>query len=142
MPSWVEAGIADYSKRLPGQWRFQFKEIAQSQSSDPVTEMAAEARLLLAGVNDKHHVIALDPRGTSWNTEQLSDQLSRWQGLGKSLVFLIGGPHGLHSTCSERADQLMSLSALTFPHPLVRVLLVEQLYRAHTLLTNHPYHRA
>lgn len=142
MPNWVEAGVADYTKRLPAHWRFQFKEIAQSPTSDPSTEMAAEAKSLLSGIHCKHHVVALDPRGTCWTTEQLSSQLSRWQGLGKSLAFLIGGPHGLHSSCIERADQLMSLSALTFPHTLVRIMLVEQLYRAHTILINHPYHRA
>ena len=104
--------------------------------------MAREAEALLAAIPEKAHVIALDNRGASWSTEQVAEQLERWQELGKSLVLLIGGADGLHPSVRQRADQMWSLSALTFPHPLVRVVLAEQLYRAQSLLDNHPYHRA
>lgn len=142
MPAWVEQGVADYSKRLPTHWRFQIKEVMQAQASDAATEIQTEANLLLNAIDDKHHVVALDPTGKTFSTEQLAAELERWQGLGKPLTFIVGGPRGLHSSCLDRANQSLSLSALTFPHPLVRVVLVEQLYRAHTLLINHPYHRA
>ena len=92
--------------------------------------MSREADALLAAIPEKAHVIALDNRGAGWSTEQVAEQLERWQALGKSLVLLIGGADGLHPRCRERADQMWSLSPLTFPHPLVRVVLAEQLYRA------------
>lgn len=142
MPAWVEQGVADYTKRFPGHWKFQLKEVAQAQASDAATEIQSEGSLLLNTVTEKHHVVTLDPKGNSFTTEQLAIELERWQSLGKPLGFMIGGPRGLHSSCLDRANQSLSLSSLTFPHPLVRVLLAEQLYRAHTILTNHPYHRA
>ncbi len=141
MPDWVAAGVEDYRKRLPSHWRFRIKEVVQAPASDRLSEMAVEAKSLLANVDAKSHLVCLDPHGKSWSTEDLASELERWQGLGKPLAFLIGGPQGLHQRCLDRADQSMSLSRLTFPHPLVRVVLLEQLYRAHSLLTNHPYHR-
>ena len=104
--------------------------------------MAKEADALLDAIPEKAHVIALDNLGVAWSTEQVSKQLESWQELGKSLVFLIGGADGLHPRARSRANQMWSLSNLTYPHPLVRVVLVEQLYRAQSLLDNHPYHRA
>jgi len=93
-------------------------------------------------VSDKAHVVALDNRGASLSTAQLSQQLAKWQELGKNVELIIGGADGLHASVVSRADQMWSLSPLTFPHPLVRVILVEQLYRAQSLLDGHPYHRA
>jgi len=86
-------------------------------------------------------VIALDVLGKSWSTEQLSGQLDQWLASGQDIVLLVGGPEGLSKACLQRADQKWSLSALTFPHPLVRVILAEQLFRAWSILSNHPYHR-
>ncbi|ASJ76127.1 23S rRNA (pseudouridine(1915)-N(3))-methyltransferase RlmH [Granulosicoccus antarcticus] len=142
MPAWVNQASADYIKRMPRRWQFEVREFAQSQGDSSDVIMAREADMLLAAIPDKAHVIALDNRGAAWSTEQVAGQLERWQELGKSLVVLIGGADGLHPRCRERADQMWSLSPLTFPHPLVRVVLAEQLYRAQTLLDNHPYHRA
>lgn len=142
MPAWVNQASADYIKRMPRRWQFEVREFAQSQGDSSDVIMAREADVLLAAIPDKAHVIALDNRGAAWSTEQVAEQLERWQELGKSLVVLIGGADGLHPRCRERSDQMWSLSPLTFPHPLVRVVLAEQLYRAQTLLDNHPYHRA
>lgn len=142
MPAWVQAAATEYTRRMPRRWQFEWREFAQAQGDSADVVMAREAEALLAAIPDKAHVIALDNRGQGWTTEQVSVQLERWQELGKSLVFLIGGADGLHASCRDRADQLWSLSPLVFPHPLVRVILVEQLYRAQSVLDNHPYHRA
>jgi 23S rRNA (pseudouridine1915-N3)-methyltransferase len=87
-------------------------------------------------------VIALDGRGRAWSTEELADTLASWLADGRDLALLVGGPEGLAEACIERADGIWSLSPLTFPHPLVRVILAEQLYRAWSILQGHPYHRA
>ncbi len=142
MPAWVNQASDDYIKRMPRRWQFQVREFAQAQGDSKDVIMAREAEALLAAIPDKAHVIALDNRGASWDTEQVAQQLERWQELGKSLILLIGGADGLHPSVRKRADQMWSLSPLTFPHPLVRVVLAEQLYRAQSLLDNHPYHRA
>lgn len=142
MPAWVDQATADYARRMPRRWRFGFREFVQAQGDNPGLIMAREADALLAAIPDKAHVIALDNRGQNWSTQVVAEQLQSWQELGKSLILLIGGADGLHARCRERADQLWSLSALTFPHPLVRVVVAEQLYRAQSLLDNHPYHRA
>ena len=142
MPAWVNQASDDYIKRMPRRWQFQVREFAQAQGDSKDVIMAREAEALLSAIPDKAHVIALDNRGASWSTEQVAQQLERWQELGKSLIVLIGGADGLHPSVRERADQMWSLSPLTFPHPLVRVVLAEQLYRAQSLLDNHPYHRA
>ena len=142
MPGWVQQASDDYSKRLPKRWQFQVREFQQAQGDSSDIIMSREADALLAVIPDKAHVIALDNRGSSWSTEQVAARLETWQELGKNLILLIGGADGLHPRCRERADQLWSLSPLTFPHPLVRVILVEQLYRAQSLLDKHPYHRA
>ena len=87
------------------------------------------------------HVVALDQGGKLWSTPQLAEALVRWQDLGREVALLIGGPEGLADECRARADEAWSLSRLTFPHPLVRVIAAEQLYRAWTILSHHPYHR-
>lgn len=142
MPDWVSQGCNEYSKRLPSQWRFELKEIQQAKADTPELRMAAESKLLLAALPSKSHLVALDNRGASWRTEQLAQQLQQWLEIGKPLSFMIGGPDGLHDDCRSRANQLVSLSPLTFPHPMVRVIWLEQLYRAQSILNNHPYHRA
>jgi len=101
-----------------------------------------EAERLLAQVGDKDRVIALDVKGRTWSTETLARKLDDWRMDGNDLAFLIGGADGLDERCLDRAEERLSLSALTFPHALVRVIVAEQLYRAWTVLTGHPYHRA
>ena len=142
MPDWVDNATRDYVKRLPGRWKFGVREFAQAQGPNRDVVMAKEASVMLDAIPDKSHVIALDIKGSIWSTEQLADQLQGWQELGKNIVLIIGGAEGLHGSVRERADQQWCLSALTFPHPLVRVILIEQLYRGQSLLDNHPYHRA
>ena len=97
---------------------------------------------MLAVVAPQQLVVALDVKGRAWSTEQLAEQLQGWLQDGRNLSLLVGGPDGLAPACLERAEQRWSLSPLTLPHPLVRVLLAEQLYRAWTVLNNHPYHRS
>ena len=97
---------------------------------------------MLAAIPRGDRVIALDLSGASWTTEKLSNQLEGWMHSGSGVSLLVGGPDGLATECLSRADQRWSLSALTFPHPLVRVILAEQLYRSWSVMTHHPYHRA
>jgi len=97
---------------------------------------------LLAALPDKVRVVALDENGKERTTREMSRQLARWQEEGRDVALLVGGADGLSEACRERADDIWSLSRLTFPHPLVRVIVAEQIYRAWSLLNNHPYHRA
>jgi len=142
MPKWVALGCDEYIKRFPKQWRFELQEFAQARDDTAALRMAAESRVLLQAINDKAHVVSLDTLGKPCSTEQLAESLGRWLELGKPINFLIGGADGLHNDCRQRANEAIALSALTFPHPLVRVIWLEQLYRAHSILQNHPYHRA
>jgi len=144
MPSWVKAGVGEYQKRLPREWKFEWLELPigqRSKSQDINKAIRAEGESILSVLGPKEKVIALEVKGKHWSTEQLAEQVSNWQMEGQDITLLIGGPDGLSTACRERADILWSLSSLTLPHPLVRVLLVEQLYRAWSLINNHPYHK-
>ena len=145
MPAWVDAGFGEYAKRMPRECSLNLLEI------DPVTRgkgvttaraSALECQRLLKALPKGARVIALDVRGHSWDTEELTSRLRRWMMDGKDLALLVGGADGLSEDCLARAEQRWSLSPLTFPHQLVRVMLAEQLYRAWTVLHGHPYHRA
>jgi 23S rRNA (pseudouridine1915-N3)-methyltransferase len=145
MPSWVEQGYSEFSKRLPRECSLQLLEIPLGKrSKSQATERArdAEGQSMLAGIPADCHVVALDVKGKAWSTEDLASKLQDWMVSGRDLALLIGGPDGLSPACLERAEQRWSLSSLTFPHALVRVLVAEQLYRAWTVTTGHPYHRA
>jgi 23S rRNA (pseudouridine1915-N3)-methyltransferase len=147
MPRWVQEGYAEYAKRLPREIALELLELPLGQrgqkNSAALVEKARqkEGEAMLAALSPREHVVALDVQGKAWSTEQLSAQLADWQMLGENLSLLIGGPDGLAPECLARAQQRWSLSPLTLPHPLVRVLLAEQLYRAWTLLAGHPYHK-
>jgi 23S rRNA (pseudouridine1915-N3)-methyltransferase len=140
MPAWVEQGYAEYAKRLSRELPLQLVEVT-AKSRDPARATADEGAALAAAIPRGAHVVALDGRGRGWSSEELADQLSRWRMLGKDLAFLIGGPDGLAPAVLERADQRWSLGPATLPHPLVRIIVAEQLYRAAAQLGNHPYHR-
>lgn len=144
MPSWVVTGFEEYRKRMPAELKLETIEIPLSPkgkgSSTPSKETQGQA--LLKVINKQDKVIALDVLGKSMSTESLAMQLSNWQMSGQNICLLIGGPDGLSSECLQRADIKWSLSDLTLPHPLVRILLMEQLYRAWTINKNHPYHRS
>jgi 23S rRNA (pseudouridine1915-N3)-methyltransferase len=135
MPAWVTAGVEAYLPRFPREYALTITEIPLEKTTVQ-TELSLQQAIL-----PKSWIVALDVLGKSWSTPELSKKLENWRGLGKPLCFLIGGPEGLSKTSLSLAHERWSLSPLTFPHPLVRVILVEQLYRAQSLLNNHPYHR-
>lgn len=145
MPTWVEAGVAEYQKRLPPEIKLQFKELAlgkRGKGADLKRAIEQEGQAMMAAIGRDNIVIALEVTGKHWSTEQLAKELESWQFSGRDISLLIGGPDGLAPECLARADKLWSLSALTLPHPLVRIVLSEQLYRAWTINKNHPYHRS
>ncbi len=144
MPRWVREAYEDYVSRLGSGLKLTLVEIEPgSRSGGRAAESAVrtESQRLLAAVRKDDYVIALDERGTEMTTRELAAWLSSRMQEGRDLAFLIGGPDGLAPEVLARGDLRWSLSRLTFPHALVRVVLAEQLYRAHGVLTNHPYHR-
>ena len=144
MPSWVNEGVEEYGKRMPREWRLEWKELplaARGKNVNAGQLKEKEGQQIIRAIPDGDRVIALDVLGKSLSTGQLATQLADWQMSGDSFSLLIGGPDGLSQACLQRAERSWSLSALTLPHPLVRILLAEQLYRAWTITVNHPYHR-
>jgi len=144
MPSWVEEGCSEYVKRMPRDYEIKWVEIPigpRGKNADIVRAKQREGEQMLAAINDSDWVVALEVLGKPWDTPQLSQQLDKWRMSGQNVSILIGGPDGLAPEAVARANQKWSLSPLTLPHPLVRILLAEQLYRAHTILNNHPYHK-
>ena len=145
MPGWVNDGYQEYARRLPRECSLALKEIPLGQRPKSVSverAIADEGARMLAAVSPQQRVIALDVKGRGWSTQQLAGQLELWMQDGRDVSLLVGGPDGLSQDCLARAEQCWSLSPLTLPHPLVRVLLAEQLYRAWSVTTGHPYHRA
>ena len=143
MPAWVEQGIAEYEKRFPKHLIFEIRAlpIPSRQSGQTVERLQQkECESLLAATTGCLR-IALDEKGKQWTTRQLSGRLEDWQMQGRDVAFLVGGPDGLNAECLQACAQKWSLGLLTMPHPLVRVFMAEQLYRAWTITTNHPYHR-
>jgi 23S rRNA (pseudouridine1915-N3)-methyltransferase len=144
MPAWVEQGCAEYCKRLPRELQLEWLELPlgpRNKTSTPQRAIAAENDAMLAKIPADNWVVALDLPGKPWSTPQLAVELGNWQLAGRGVCLLIGGPDGLGEGARQRADQSWSLSPLTLPHALVRVLLAEQLYRAWSLNQGHPYHR-
>ena len=143
MPAWVSAGVDDYAKRLPREWAFQVIEIKPEPRyrGRTVPELLAAEAARIAQACASHRIVALDERGAAWTTRALSSALARWAEAGTDVAFVIGSADGLSEAFKSRAAERVALSALTLPHGLVRVLLAEQLYRAHSLAVGHPYHR-
>ena len=143
-PGWVDAGFKDYARRMPRECAMELIEVAPANRKGWPSErvVADEGERILARVGASDRVIALEIGGKACSTEQLANKLDDWRMQGGDVSFLIGGVDGLDSGCLARADESLSLSAMTFPHQLVRVMLAEQLYRAWTVLHGHPYHRA
>ena len=144
MPDWVEAGCNEYLKRLPSELNLEIVELPLGQrgkGADINRAIQREGEAMLKAIGEQDHVIALDVLGKPWSTEQLAGKLQEWQLSGDNFSLLVGGPDGLAPECLKRANSKWSLSALTLPHPLVRILLVEQIYRAGTINSGHPYHR-
>ena len=143
-PAWVHEGCAEYEKRLPREWGFQLIEVKpDARTSGAPTEkvQTAEAQKLRAALGKNMRVVALDERGEAWSTRAFADKLQRWQQDGRDVAFIVGGADGLEPAFRDAADVRLALSAMTMPHGLVRVVLVEQLYRAASLLAGHPYHK-
>lgn len=144
MPGWVAEGLGEYRKRLSHALPFELVEVKpgpRGKHGDGPSALHEEAAALLSSISRDTQVIALDGRGKSWSSEDLATQLGQWRMAGRDLAFLIGGPDGHAAEVLTRANQTWSLGPLTLPHMLVRLVLVEQLYRAHTILAGHPYHR-
>lgn len=143
MPSWVQQGYNEYAKRLPRECELVLKEIApdKRRSGDTARITRDEGERMMAALAPRSHIVTLDIPGKPWTTENLADALKRWLGNGQPVALMVGGPEGLSSQVKDSAHESWSLSALTFPHPLVRIVVAEQIYRAWSLLNNHPYHR-
>lgn len=144
MPDWVTAGVTEYVKRLPREIDLQIRELAlahRGKNQSTATAISDEGKRMLDAIDEKDWVVALDLSGKPWSTEVLSQQLDRWKMDGHNITLLVGGPDGLSPDCIARAQQKWALSALTLPHPIVRILLAEQIYRAVSILNNHPYHK-
>ena len=145
MPAWVAQGFDEYAGRMPRECALNLREIPlgkRTRNADAARAVADEGKRMLAAINDGDIVVALDVAGRTLDTAQMAVRLDGWLQSRRNVSILIGGPDGLARECLDRADLSLSLSAMTLPHGLVRVLTAEQLYRAWSVLNNHPYHRA
>lgn len=143
-PSWIQEGYFEYAKRLPPSCALELIEIPAEKRlphSDIKRLTQREGEKMLAAIKPGNKVIALDVKGKQWTTEQLADHLAKWHLEGRHIDLLIGGADGLAPACLEKAEEKWSLSPLTFPHILVRLIIAEQIYRAWSILQSHPYHR-
>lgn len=144
MPAWVQEAWSEYARRLSRGVTLELREvpaIKRGRNADISSIREREGQALLAATPPDTHVLALDEGGKQWSTIELAEQMRQWMQTGTDLSFLVGGPDGLSPDCLKRASRCWSLGRLTLPHPLVRVILAEQLYRAWTVTQNHPYHR-
>ncbi len=144
MPAWIQEGYAQYARRMPPEIRVELVELRPEERGagrSAERARAAEGERLLAALPAGATLLALDEKGRSFSTQALSVMLAQWMRDGDAPAFAIGGADGLDEAVKERAAKLLSLSTLTLPHGLVRVVLAEQLYRAWTILAGHPYHR-
>ncbi len=144
MPRWVEEGYQEYAKRMPADLPLDLVEIPLStrgKNADVARLIRREGEQMLAATQPGDRIVTLEVTGKNWSTEQLAEQLERWRLEARNVNLMVGGPEGLADEVAARSEQRWSLSALTLPHPLVRILLAEQIYRAWTVLNRHPYHK-
>ena len=144
MPAWVNQGYEEYARRMPPECPLQLIEIPltrRSKASDISRLMDREGEQMLAAIKKDSLVVAMEVTGKPWSTPQLADHITGWMQSGRNIALLVGGPEGLATACQKRADLKWSLSCLTLPHPLVRIVIAEQLYRALSILKHHPYHK-
>jgi 23S rRNA (pseudouridine1915-N3)-methyltransferase len=144
MPAWVEAGFAEYAKRFPRDCPLELVEVRaepRTTGKPPAQMMELEAARLRQAIPARARIVVLDERGEDLTSKRLSEHLKKWQAEGDDVAFVIGGPDGLAPAFKEAAHVRIRLSSLTLPHAMVRVMLAEALYRAWSLLQNHPYHR-
>jgi 23S rRNA (pseudouridine1915-N3)-methyltransferase len=144
MPAWVSQGFSEYSRRFPRDLTFNLVEISagkRGKNADISRILDKEGEQLLNAIPKGSRIVTLEVEGKPWTTPQLANELERWQLDGRDVALLVGGPEGLSPACTRASEQKWSLSALTLPHPMVRILIAESLYRAWSVNTNHPYHR-
>jgi 23S rRNA (pseudouridine1915-N3)-methyltransferase len=144
MPDWVTQGFEDYNRRLPADFALHLQEIPlsrRSKNAGPQVAVRKESEVMLGHIQSGNYVIALDVEGRQFSTAEFARRLEFLRVQGRDVALLVGGPDGLGAECLARADERWSLSSLTLPHPLVRIVLGEQFYRSWSLLQNHPYHR-
>ncbi|NUU65029.1 23S rRNA (pseudouridine(1915)-N(3))-methyltransferase RlmH [Enterobacteriaceae bacterium BIT-l23] len=144
MPDWVQTGFNEYLRRFPKDLPFELLEIPagkRGKNADIRRIQDKEGELMLESIGKGNRIVTLDIPGKPWDTPKLARELERWKQDGRDVSLLIGGPEGLAPACKAAAEQSWSLSPLTLPHPLVRVLVAESLYRAWSITANHPYHR-
>jgi len=144
MPKWVQQTFAEYNNRLSKVQQLELVEIPpihRSKTTNTRVAMQKEANLISSCLKAHETLIVLDEKGRSITTQYLADSIKQWQLQGNDIALVIGGADGLTAELKNQAQQRWSLSGLTFPHPLVRIIVVEQIYRAYSLISNHPYHR-
>ena len=144
MPAWVTQGYEEYARRMPPEYSLQLVEIPagkRGKGADLARITHKEGMQTLAAVPKGARVVAMDVKGRPWSTEELAKEMDSWRHDGRDVALLVGGPEGLAPECLKSAEQRWSLSNMTLPHPLVRIVAAEQLYRAWSILHNHPYHR-
>lgn len=144
MPAWVQTGFQEYARRFPRDLALELYEIPahkRGKNADIKRILQQEGERMLAAVPKGARIITLEVTGQSWDSPTLASKLNQWQLDGRDVCLLVGGPEGLAPDCIAASEGKWSLSALTLPHPLVRVVLAESLYRAWSICTNHPYHR-
>ncbi|GAC26453.1 23S rRNA (pseudouridine(1915)-N(3))-methyltransferase RlmH [Paraglaciecola mesophila] len=144
MPSWVEQGYQQYVKRFPSDMPLSLTEIPagkRGKNADIKRILHKEGELTMAAIPKGNRIVTLEVTGKPWDTPMLASNMQKWQMDGRDVSLLIGGPEGLAPECIAASEQKWSLSSLTLPHPLVRIIVAESLYRAWSVNTNHPYHR-
>ena len=144
MPEWVSLGYEEFARRMPPECRLNLIEIPaakRTKAADIKRLLVQEGERMLEALPKNVLVVALDVSGRRWDTEEVAQQLDAWMHEGRDIALLLGGPEGLAPACRQQAERSWSLSPLTFPHPLVRIIVAEQLYRATTILKHHPYHK-
>jgi len=144
MPNWVDDALTQYLVRVPQEYNFKITEIPlqkRTKNRDIAAIMQQEGEIILSKINPSDLIVTLEINGKNWSTEQLAKQLTNWQQNTKKVNFIIGGPEGLAPNVRAKSDIAWSLSNLTLPHPLARIIVVEQIYRALMILQNHPYHK-
>lgn len=144
MPTWVSQGFNEYCRRFPRDMSFHLVEIPpgkRGKNADIARILDKEGELTLAAIPKGNRIVTLEVEGKAWTTSQLANHLTKWQLDGRDIALLVGGPEGLAPACIQASEQKWSLSPLTLPHPMVRIILAESLYRAWSINNNHPYHR-
>ncbi len=145
MPKWVQEGCQEYQKRLSSSSiKLELIELSiakRGKNNNIQNLMALEAKSLLSKISDNDYIVVLDPHGKLISTEQLAEKITGWQQNSPNVIIIIGGPDGIDPEIKKMAHEKISLSKMTFPHPIVRIVLAEQIYRAWSILQGHPYHK-